>query len=237
MEIGGFQRVSLIDYPGKVTSIVFLTGCNLRCPFCHNPDLVFKKVNELKLYGEEAVLKLLEESKDFVDAVEITGGEPSLQKGLKDFIKKCKDIGLSVKLDTNGSNPDIVRSLISEKLVDYIAMDIKAPLNDESQMRATGIGNIHIFKQVRETARILLNSNIKYEFRTTAVPGIVTIEDLVEIAKSINGAQSYYIQKFVPGNTLDPAFNHIKSYSIAELNDSKKKIEEMKLVGKCEVRY
>jgi pyruvate formate lyase activating enzyme len=237
MEIGGFQRVSLIDYPGKVTSIVFLTGCNLRCPFCHNPDLVFKKAENLRLYPEEEILELLEKSRKFIDAVEITGGEPSLQKDLREFIKKCKALGLSVKLDTNGSNPRLVKDLITERLVDYVAMDIKAPLSKEAQEKATGIVDIGMADKLAETAKILMGSRINYEFRTTAAPSIVTPEDLLRIAYSIRGAKSYYIQQFVPGKTLNPSFSSILPYPASKLERMRDIILGEKLVERCSVRY
>ena len=236
MEIGGFQRISLIDYPGKVTSIVFLTGCNLRCPFCHNPDLVFKKGENLKLYSEEEILKLLETSRKFIDAVEITGGEPSLQTDLKDFIKKCKKIGLSVKLDTNGSNPNLIKFLLDEHLVDYVAMDIKAPLSGDSIEKISGVANKQIFRNMADTIKLLLNSDIDYEFRTTAVPGFTKIEDMISIAKSIAGAKAYYLQQFVPHNTLDPALNSISKYPKEDLVAVKEELDKMQIIKKCEIR-
>ena len=236
MEIGGFQRVSLIDYPGKVTSIVFLTGCNLRCPFCHNPDLVFKKAETLRLYPEEEILGLLEKSRKFIDAVEITGGEPSLQKDLREFIKKCKALGLSVKLDTNGSNPRLVKDLIAERLVDYVAMDIKAPLSNGALEKITGVANRQIFSNMIESAKLLLGSSINYEFRTTTVPGFTEHDDIINIAKSITGAKAYYLQQFVPHNTLDPSLGSLKPYPIELLATIKKEIDKLGIVGKCEIR-
>ncbi len=236
VRIGGFQRVSLIDYPGKITSIVFLQGCNMRCPFCHNSELVFMNTSNAGLYDEEMVLRKIEESKGFVEAVEITGGEPTLQKGLAHFIRRCKELGFLVKLDTNGSDPDAVRMLLDEKLIDYVAMDIKAPLNTERYRTATGTQNDTMAGKIGQTAMLLLGSDIDYEFRTTVVPGIVEVDDLIKIAGSVKGARAYYLQQFTPTHSLDPAFRTVKPYDSAKLRAAKDAIENLCLVRKCEIR-
>jgi pyruvate formate lyase activating enzyme len=236
MEICGFQRVSLIDYPGKVASIVFVSGCNMRCPFCHNSDLALKNYSKLHIYQQDAILRKISESQKFIDGVEITGGEPTLQADLADFISKCKEIGLLVKLDTNGSNPKKLRELIGRKLIDYVAMDIKTELEQGKYSKAMGVSSAAIFKNIEESIDLLLNSGIDYEFRTTVVPGLVTKEDILGIANHINGARAYYLQQYVPNNTLDPKYEDLMPYSDSVLHEACNEIIKKGLVGKCEVR-
>lgn len=236
MEIGGFQRVSLIDYPGKITSIVFLTGCNMRCPFCHNSDLVFRNYDNLIIYPEEEILSKLAKSKGFVEAVEITGGEPTLQTGLLEFMEKCKKIGLLVKLDTNGSNPGIVKEILKRGLVDYIAMDIKTELNREKYKKAIGVSGDRMFDNIMESIKLIMNSKVDYEFRTTIVPSLAELGDLEKIARTLEGANAYYIQQFVPGKTLDPRFSKTNPYPIESLVSTAEKIKGTGLLKKCEVR-
>ncbi len=235
-EIGGFQRVSLIDYPGKIASLVFLAGCNMRCPFCHNADLVLRNYPNLRTYDREDILGKLRESAGFVDAVQISGGEPTLWSGLIPFMKECRDIGLLVKLDTNGSNPRMVEEVLREGLVNYLAMDIKAALAAGKYNLASGTAGGEVLKNVRKTIGIIMGSGTDYEFRTTAVPGIVSLEDLVGIAGEIRSAKAYYIQQFRPGSTLDPRLGAAKAYGMEDLCNARDRILRMGLVGKCEIR-
>ena len=229
MSIGGFQKFSLIDYPGKICAIVFTQGCNFRCPYCHNPELVKPSLFG-KTIPEEEIFSFLEKRKGKLDAVEITGGEPTLQKDLVDFIQRIKEIGYLVKLDTNGSNPEILEIIINHELVDYIAMDIKAPLEKYKEVTHSAISP----EKIKRSIRVIMNSDIKYEFRTTVVKSQLSKEDIINIGKLIEGAELYILQKFIPSKTLDPNFLNEKTYSDGELGSLKKKLE--KFVCRCLVR-
>ncbi len=211
MLIGGFQKESLIDYPGKICSIVFTVGCNFRCPYCHNSELVLpEKIKNVQLYSEDYIFNYLEKRKGLIDAVEITGGEPTLQKDLPDFIKKVKSMGFLVKLDSNGTNPNMLKYLIESKLIDYVAMDVKAPLERYEEIANTKF-DVNLIK---ESINIIMNSGLDYEFRTTAYPKL-KLDDFIGIAKLIKGAKNYYIQQFDNKSTL--ANIEIEPYSIEEL--------------------
>jgi len=191
MLIGGFQKFSLIDYPDKICAIVFTQGCNFRCGYCYNPELV-----EPKLFSppipEKEIFSFLENRKEKLDAVEITGGEPTLQPDLLEFIRKIKDMGFLVKLDSNGTHPDVIEKAIKDKLVDYIAMDIKAPL--EKYAFVTQV-NINV-ENIKKSIDIIMHSNLDYQFRTTVVKSLLSIDDLKQICKLIKGARCYILQKF-----------------------------------------
>jgi pyruvate formate lyase activating enzyme len=197
MIIAGFQKTSLLDYPGKISSIIFLAGCNLRCQFCYVPQLVLpEKIKSLKTIEEDDILSYLNENKKFIDAVVLTGGEPTLNEDLPDLIQKIKAKGFLIGLETNGTNPNMLSSLIEKKLVDYVAMDIKTKLNFEKYREIVGLLTEETFEKVKTSIKILLSSTIDYEFRTTLVKEFHSIEDIVEICKSIKGAKVYYLQNF-----------------------------------------
>ncbi len=236
MEICGFQRISLIDYPGKVASIVFVSGCNMRCPFCHNSDLALKNYSKLYVYQQETILRKLRDSGKFIDGVEITGGEPTLQLDLVDFIMQCKEMGLLVKLDTNGSNPRKLKELLDKKLVDYVAMDIKTAPDAAKYSMAIGVNNAAILRNIYESIDLLMSSGIEYEFRTTVVPGLVSTEDLMAIAHRINGAKAYYLQQYTPNNTLDPAYEKLMPFNDSVLIDACAAIKQQGLVQTCGIR-
>jgi len=197
MIIAGFQKTSLLDYPGKISSIIFLAGCNFRCQFCYVPQLVLpEKIKILKTVKEDDILSYLDENKKFIDAVVLTGGEPTLNEDLPDLIQKIKAKGFLIGLETNGTNPNMLSSLIEKKLVDYVAMDIKTKLNFEKYREIVGLLTEETFEKVKTSIKILLSSSIDYEFRTTLVKEFHSIEDIVEICKSIKGAKVYYLQNF-----------------------------------------
>ena len=236
VEIGGFQRVSLMDYPGKITSIIFLTGCNMRCPFCHNAELVMRNYNSLRIYGEDEILEKISEALNFIEAVTITGGEPTLHQDLEEFLLRCKNLGLSVKLDTNGLNPEKTKRIIEKNLVDYIAMDVKSALNPARYSASTGLKHQSLTRNISESIKLIINSGIRHEFRTTVVPGLVSPDDLLEIAASIKGADAYYLQQYNPGKTLDPKLAEVKPYSRNVLDKACARILQSGLVTHCEVR-
>jgi pyruvate formate lyase activating enzyme len=220
MRIGGFQELSLIDYPGKMASIVFTTGCSFKCPFCHNPNLVDCSAKEIP---ENYVLSFLEKRKKFIDAVAVCGGEPTIHPDLPDFCGKLKQFGFLVKLDTNGTNPEMLQELADKKLVDYVAMDIKTSFAKYEKAAGAKV-NIDNIRQSIDIVRKLGN----YEFRTTCVPGLVTEKDLLEIAgylRENKANKKFFIQQFRPKNLLDKKFEKLKPYSEEELEQFKKKLE------------
>lgn len=200
MKISGFQKMTLLDFPGKVACTLFTAGCNFRCPFCHNASLVTHINSEIN-YSVEEVLTYLEKRKGLLDGVCITGGEPLLQPDLASFIEKCKEIGVSVKLDTNGAAPQKLREIVNSGMIDYIAMDIKSA--PETYSKAVGVDTD--FSVFRDSMEIIRQSGIPYEFRTTAVKGLHTLSDFEEIAKILKRDEKYFIQKFTDsGNLLKP---------------------------------
>ena len=201
MLIGGLQKFSLIDYPGKLCAIIFTQGCNFCCPYCHNPELVLPEQFTPSL-SEEEIFSFLEKRKGQLDAVEITGGEPTLQPDLLSFLAKIKNKGFLVKLDTNGSFPEIVQKAIRQGVVNYLAMDVKAPLERYQEVTRSKIDP----QKVKETIEIIMKSGLDYEFRTTVVKSQLSLEDLLKITQLIKGAKLYVLQNFVPAKTLDPLF-------------------------------
>ena len=226
MIIAGLQKTTLIDYPGKVACTVFLAGCNFRCPWCYSSELVLsEKIKKQPKITEKDFFAFLKDKRGLLDGIVLCGGEPSLNKDLAIFIKKIKKMGFLIKLDTNGSNPDMVKKLIDEKLVNYIAMDIKAPLEVKSYNRATGVKTD--IKKIKKSIKIIKNSGIDYEFRTTVVPGIHTKEDILEIAEEIGPARAYFLQSFRPEKTLDPKFVKVRPYPKDFFLAVKKEIERL----------
>jgi len=198
MQIAGLQKTTLIDYPGKVAATIFTRGCSFACPFCHNPELVL--ANHFNpLLDEEEVLDFLKKRIGKLEAVCITGGEPTLQNDLIDFIKKIKGLGYLVKLDTNGSNNEKLGTLIDQKLIDYIAMDVKGPLEKYDILTNSKVDT----EEIRESIKLIINSGIDYEFRTTFVKPLHSEEDFEKIGKLIVNAKKYFIQNFKDGKRID----------------------------------
>ncbi len=234
MQIGGFQKTSLIDYPGKICAIVFTIGCNFRCPFCHNSELVLKKkIRKLHIFDENKILKFLEKRKNLLDAVEITGGEPTLQQDLEAFMKKLRKIGYLIKLDTNGSNPQKIKDLVEGGLVDYIAMDIKNSLEPAKYSKTIGV-EMKSMNNIKKSIETIINSGMKYEFRTTVVPGLHTKEDIKNICLSIKNAKKYVIQNFSPSNPIDPRYKKIKGFSSSQMSEFLKTAK--KIIPNSEIR-
>lgn len=198
MHIAGLQKLTLLDFPGLVACTVFLPGCNLRCPFCHNASLVLPDRMTMPAMTGTELLDFLETRTGKLDGVCVTGGEPTLQRELPELLRKIRSLGFRVKLDTNGSRPQVLRSLLEEKLLDYVAMDIK---NSPGRYQET-CGGIDILAQARESAALLMESGIDHEFRTTVANPLHTQEDLTEIGRWLRGAKAYYIQKFVDSGDL-----------------------------------
>lgn len=222
MKIGGLQKTTLIDYPGEIACIVFLIGCNFRCPFCYSKELVYNDPNLFTL-TEEDFFSFLKKRKGQLDGCVICGGEPTLNKEIFDFCKKIKELDYKIKLDTNGSNPDIIQKLIKGNLIDYIAMDIKAPFSKY----AKAIGVKVDIKKIQISIDIIKNSNIDYEFRTTIVPEIHKIEDIKKIAKQIAPAKKFFIQNFRNDkDLLSPHFNQVTSFDEFEIQKAVNEIKQ-----------
>jgi len=221
MIIGGLQKLTLIDYPGKIAATVFFIGCDFRCPFCYSPELVLpEKIKKQPRISEKEFFEFLKEKKGLLEGIVLCGGEPTINSDLPKFIKKIKKNGYAVKLDTNGSFPEMLRYLIDKKLIDYVALDIKAPR--EKYENVTG-GRANV-KYIERTVSFLKENKIDYEFRTTVVPAFLKKEDILKIAQWISGAKKYYLQNFRPEKTLDPKFEKIKPYTQEYLLEIQKAI-------------
>ena len=200
MRIGGLQKLTLLDFPEHVACTVFTLGCNFRCPFCHNSALVLEdKVRQAETISEEEFFKFLNKRKGLLDGVAITGGEPLIQPDIKGFIRKIRDLGFLVKLDTNGSFPKQLKEILDEGLVDYVAMDIKS--SKEGYPLASGIKNIDI-SAIEESVNILMSSSIEYEFRTTVMKELHTEKEFRSIAEWIKGCRAYYLQSYRHSETI-----------------------------------
>ena len=222
MNIGGLQKVSLIDFPGKISAIIFTQGCNFRCPYCHNPQLVDPKLYRPCLFSKD-ILDFLAHRRGKLDAVTITGGEPTLQEDLIPLIQKIRKMGFAVKLDSNGSRPAVLDRLLKEKLLDFIALDIKAPLDKYSQVVKVQMDT----GAIAQSVRLVIQSKIPQEFRTTVVKSMLTQKDILAIAKEIAGAKRYALQRFQPAQTLDPEFAGEQLFPEEELLKLKKQLEKM----------
>ena len=239
MIIGGLEKMTLIDYPGQVAAIVFTKGCNFRCHFCYNPLLVWpdKETDEKKYektystISEDEFFLFLRNRQGKLDGVVITGGEPTLHHDLSEFIKKIRDLGYKIKLDTNGTNPEVLAKLLEEKLLDYIAMDFKASLDKYEKVVGVKINCQNLEKSVK----IIINSGLPYEFRTTVVPGLHEIFDFESMGAVLKGAKAWYLQKFKSDTPLvDRSLEEKKPFSDQDMQ----KIADIgkKYVKICEVR-
>jgi pyruvate formate lyase activating enzyme len=254
MIIGGLQKFSLLDYPGIVSAIIFTKGCNFRCHFCYNPmlDWLEEEVGKLNITSaqkagekkdhpfsyspqesieEDGLFDFLESRQGKIEGVVITGGEPTIHSDLPEFIKKIKNLGYSIKLDTNGTNPAMIEKLIKKHLIDYIAMDIKAPKRKYQEI----VGVKMDFKKIKKSVKIIKESDLPYEFRTTVTPELLKKEDIEEMGKEIKGVEKWFLQKFQSEASLvDKSFQGLPSFMDKEM-------KEMAKIGKkyvkiCEAR-
>ena len=206
-KIYGLEKMSLVDFDGHLCATIFLASCNFRCPFCHNSSLVLN-TDELLAYDEEEIFSYLEKRKGMLDAVCITGGEPTLSANLEEIIDKIKNLGYLVKLDSNGTRPEVLKRLIDEKKVDYIAMDVKSGITNYTKV--AGITNEKLIEKVKVSIELLKNSNINYEFRTTLVKELHTDADIYEIGELIKGAKKFYFQRFTDhGECIEDGFSEV----------------------------
>ncbi len=225
MKIGGLEKLTLLDYPDKVAAVVFAQGCNFRCHFCYNPLLVCPKLlvpdeegngKEPFSLREEDFFIFLKTRQKKLDAVVISGGEPTLQTDLPEFIKKIKDLGFLVKLDTNGTNPLMLKNLINKKIIDYVAMDIKAPY----EKYETVVGLKLDLQSIQNSVKLLIEGNVAYEFRSTLVPKYHQTEDVILMAKNILKARAWYLQKFISNTSLvNPDLKNDASFSDLEMKN------------------
>ena len=218
MIIAGLQKLSLVDYPGVVCAVIFTQGCNFRCGYCQNPDLIPSFPTQTQSdCDEQEVFSFLNQRKGMIEGLVITGGEPTLQKDLPAFIRKVKEIGLKVKLDTNGANPDLLEKLLKEDIIDYAAVDIKTVPSKYSLVS----DDKDVAARLTRTLHLLMLAQIPYEFRTTCVPGVVDAHDFEEIGDIVKGAARYCLQQFRADITLDKKFQTIKPYLPAEIKKFK----------------
>lgn len=213
MDLKGWVRTSLIDYPGHIATVLFTGGCNFRCPMCHNADLVSRPA-ELPTLPEEAVWAFLSRRAGLVDGVVLTGGEPTLQPDLLPFLRRVRERGLEVKLDTNGYRPDVLAALLEAGVVDYVALDVKAPPRKYPLL--AGLADLDLGRLER-SVQLLRGGDLPYEFRTTVVAGLLVEEDVERIARWIAGAERYVLQQFRPAGTLDPALEAASPYPLERL--------------------
>jgi len=221
MKIGGLQKTTLIDFPGRIAATVFVVGCNFSCLWCYSSEIVLpEKIKDHPVLPEKEFFKFLKERRGLLEGVVICGGEPTLYKDLPSFIKKIKRMGYFVKLDTNGSNPKMLGDLIKKKLIDYVAMDVKVPKGRYKEI----FGEKVKVEDIEKSIKILNNGKIDFEFRTTIVPTIHQKGDILEMARWISPAKKYFLQNFLAEKTIDPAFIQIKPYSQEWLLDVQKTI-------------
>jgi pyruvate formate lyase activating enzyme len=211
MKIIGFIKTSLLDWDGHVVSTIYLPGCNFRCPFCHNRDAVLDPEGFDEIPFSE-VEEYIRSNLEFIDGVVVSGGEPTLHSDLPDLIRRLKKIGTKVKLDTNGTNPDMLKDLIDSDLIDYVAMDLKAPLNEKYD----DLSGVSVdLDKIKRSIEILESSGVEHEFRTTVVPILLTAQDVEAIAAYIGGTRKFALQQFRGDNTIDPNLKLAKPFSKA----------------------
>jgi pyruvate formate lyase activating enzyme len=222
MKIGGFQSFSLNEFPGRISAVVFCQGCNFRCPYCHNPELV-DPTRYSPSWPEDRVRDELAARRGRLQGVVITGGEPTLQEDLETFIRKVRGLGFAVKLDTNGSNPEILEQLLDAGLLDHVGLDVKASLGNYATLIQAEIPPNTITRSIS----MVLASGVDHEIRTTWLPSLVSRTDLLEIADMVKGCRLWVIQRFVPGKTLDPAVLSEQAPDDAQLAEIKTAIEAL----------
>jgi len=229
MKIGGFQKTSLLDYPDRISAIVWTSGCNFRCPFCYNRKLA---LGTAELFLEEEILSFLSKRRGLIEGVVVTGGEPLMQEDLPLFLKKIKSLGFLVKVDTNGSFPEKLKALLENQLVDYIAMDIKAPKEKYRELAGTNVE----MEKIDASIELIKTKAPAYEFRTTVVPTLLKKEDIIDIAKWLAGAKRYYLQQFKPlspllSTKLEQVLPHPKEYLVEILAEITRYFKQCSIRG------
>ena len=219
--IKGMIETSLLDWDGKVVSTLYTPYCNFRCPYCQNAGLVLNP-DQYETIPFEVISNFLISHRNWIDGICLTGGEPCFFEDLPEFLGKIRNLGMEIKLDTNGTFPEMLKRVVDSGLVNYIAMDIKAPLTFDAYKKSTRINSKELFDKVRESINLIIHSKIDYEFRTTVVPSLHSDEDILEIARKIEGAKKYALQNFSNRETMDPEFQKIVPYKIEQLQEIRK---------------
>jgi len=218
----GFISTSLIDWPGKICSIIFLAGCGFRCPACHNPQLVVGP-DSIPDYPLEEILSHLYRQQNWIDGVTVTGGEPTIRRDLPDLLKELRECGLKIKLDTNGSNPSMLKHLAHAGLIDAVFMDVKAPLSVEHYSKVAGVAVDT--RMIRRSVEILKSSGLEVAFRTTIIPGLVEEPELESIRQSLGSVQRFIVQPFRSRETLNPEFAGIGEFTLERLEAMRARFE------------
>ena len=230
MQIGGLKKISFSDYPGKISCVVFILGCNFRCPWCYTAEYVLPElIKKQPRIPEEKFFDYLREKKSLLEAVCLSGGEPTIHPELPKFVEKIKKFNFLVKLETNGSNPEMLKELIEKKLIDYVSLDIKAPKEKYSKLIGLFKDGLEgrflegeILKRIEKSIQILKEGKIDYEFKTTLVPGFLGKEEIIEIVRWIGPAKKYCLQNFWPEKTIDPRFRKMKPFPLEYLAEIKR---------------
>lgn len=220
MLVSGIQQFTLLDFPGKTAAIVFTPGCNFRCGYCHNPEFVLPeriKAIQQSFINEEAVFNFLRQRHGLLDGVVITGGEPTLQGDLVPFIRKIRDLGFLVKLDTNGNKPEILMQLFKEGLVDFVAMDVKTSFTNYLNLA----GSLANTNRIRQSIELIMHSGVPYEFRATVLKELHTAGVLLDMAKMVKGATTFALQNFRPAHTLNPAYASYHAFTDEDMEEAK----------------
>ena len=225
IKISGIQKTSLIDYPDNIATVLFTQGCNMNCPYCHNPELI-SETNENEYLNLDNLWEFLDKRSGLIDGVVITGGEPLIQESIYDLLVKIKEYGLLIKLDTNGTNYNLLKKIVDNNLADYIAMDIKGPIKEYDKFCGINL-NKAIIKNIDKSIELLIKSNnIITEMRTTVVPGMHDKNIMKKIAKRVSGVDKFYIQNFRSNKVNNPDFKSKRRYSEKELNEFKNIFKE-----------
>jgi pyruvate formate lyase activating enzyme len=225
MHLGGLQKLTLIDYPGKIAATVFTVGCSFRCPFCHNPELVLPDWSGgVGSVSEEEFFSFLKSRQNKLEGVCITGGEPTVQKDILDFMRKIKELNFAVKLDSNGTRPDVLKKALEEKVVDFVSMDIKNSIGKYDETAGTEVN----MDRIKLSVDLIRASGLDYEFRTTVVPGFHKEEDFDEIGNWLEGSRKYALQKFRDeGKLLDESIrNKVEKRNELNLEKIKRRIKD-----------
>jgi pyruvate formate lyase activating enzyme len=229
MTIGGFQSFSLSEYAGKISAIVFFQGCNFRCPFCHNPELVEPNSYATPI-SKEKVIEFLRRRSDRLEAVCLSGGEPTLQTDLYDFVREARSVGLRVKLETNGSRPDTLAEMLDSRLLDFVSLDVKAPLERYERAVHASVDPADIARSVA----LVISSGVPHEMRTTFHEGILSLCDLRSIGELVQGCQAFALQRMRLGVTLDPLLGEMSETSESAINEALALLESLGIP--CTVR-
>ena len=235
VRILGWSKTTLLDFPGNIACTLFFAGCNFRCPFCHNPELVLPELGEgqVPIEGEE-ILSYLATYSRMLEGVCLTGGEPLLQAGLAELCRQIRGLGLQIKLDTNGASPERLKPLLDASLLDYVAVDIKGPPAKLPTIAGTSIPEAALVAATEATIGLLQASAVRYELRTTVVPGLLDGSDLIAMGEWLEGSHRFVLQQFRPGKTLDPLLQELPPYPPQFLREQAKNLSAFFL--HCEVR-